>query len=126
MARQAAPPPGLPHCVEEVRTALRDASDAPPGLPHCVEEECLLPLHLWGGLGWGEGLAPRFAPASARMGARPCLMGDLDSTQLQSAHCRSSFNPTTPDQGWLPMRPVAGASASPKPSSQASAPSKFS
>jgi len=79
------------------------------------------------GEGWGgEGLAQRFASASACIEAKDRLMGNLGSTQIQSAHCRSSLNPTTPDQGWLPMRPVAGAPASPKPSSQASAPSKFS
>ncbi len=52
---QGSPPPNLPHAVGEERTALRAICVSPPNLPHVVGEACSLPLHLWGGPGWGAG-----------------------------------------------------------------------
>ncbi len=47
-------PPNLPHVVGEEKTALRAICVSPPNLPYVVGEACLLPLHLWGGPGWGS------------------------------------------------------------------------
>ncbi len=53
LAMPTSPPPNLPHDVGEERTALRVICVSPPNLPYAAGEACWLPLHLWGGLGWG-------------------------------------------------------------------------
>ncbi len=69
----------------EVRTALRGAPDAPPGPPTSGGGAKRLPLHLWGGLGWGG-----FGPA---LRARQRLHRSEGQTDGQSGFSPDSVSP---------------------------------
>ena len=61
----------------------------PPNLPHCVEEEQTLPPHSWGGLGWGDSHAADCGCAAHAQDAPP-LATDL-MTERMAAECAPAW-----------------------------------